>query len=355
MHRQYERILDRYRELQEELNQPDVTSDPARYQAVVRELAELEERVSAWQTYLDQLEARREAEEMLADPELADLAGQEIQQLNQTIPEQEQLLRHLLLPPDPSANRNVILEIRAGAGGEESALFSADLYRMYDHYAARHGWKLAPISASPTELGGYKEIVCSVTGHGVWSGFKYESGVHRVQRVPVTESSGRKQTSTCTVAVLPEAEAVELDISPNDLRIDTYRASGAGGQYVNRTDSAVRITHIPTGMVVTCQDEKSQLRNREQAMRVLRARLLQAKRDQAASAQAESRRIQVGTGDRSERIRTYNFHESRVTDHRIGLTLFRIQEIMDGDLDEIVNALRLADEEARWKAAAAES
>ncbi len=355
MHRQYERILDRYRELQEELNQPGVTGDPARYQAVVRELAELEERVSAWQDYRRAQDARREAEEMLSDPEMAELAKQELQRLSAELPAREQHLRHLLLPPDPSANRNVILEIRAGAGGEESALFSADLYRMYDHYAARHGWKLSPISASPTELGGYKEIVCSVTGQGVWAGFRFESGVHRVQRVPVTESSGRKQTSTCTVAVLPEAEPVELEIAPGDLRIDTYRASGAGGQYVNRTDSAVRITHLPTGMVVTCQDEKSQLRNREQAMRVLRARLLQAQRQQAADAQAENRRAQVGSGDRSERIRTYNFHESRVTDHRIGLTLFRIQEIMDGDLDEIVEALRLADEEARWQALAAES
>ena len=355
MHRQYERILDRYRELQEELNQPGVTGDPARYQAVVRELAELEERVSAWQDYRRALDARREAEEMLSDPEMAELAKQELQRLSTELPAREQHLRHLLLPPDPLANRNVILEIRAGAGGEESALFSADLYRMYDHYAARHGWKLSPISASPTELGGYKEIVCSVTGRGVWAGFRFESGVHRVQRVPVTESSGRKQTSTCTVAVLPEAEPVELEIAPGDLRIDTYRASGAGGQYVNRTDSAVRITHLPTGMVVTCQDEKSQLRNREQAMRVLRARLLQAQRQQAADAQAENRRAQVGSGDRSERIRTYNFHESRVTDHRIGLTLFRIQEIMDGDLDEIVEALRLADEEARWQALAAES
>ncbi len=224
-------------------------------------------------------------------------------------------------------------------GGEESALFASDLYRMYTRYAARLGFTVEAVSASPTELGGYREIVFIVSGRNVWSRFKYESGVHRVQRVPVTEASGRKQTSACTVAVLPEAEEVELRIEPGDLRIDTYRASGAGGQHVNRTDSAVRITHIPTGIVVTSQDQRSQIQNRAQAMKVLRAKLLDRAQAGADAAQTEDRRAQVGSGDRSERIRTYNFHESRVTDHRIGLTLYRIQDIMDGDLDEIVDAL----------------
>ncbi len=346
MQEQYEQILDRYRELQTALSQPDAAADPARWQAALKELSALEERVKAWQDYSRIQENLSQARQLLADPELAEMAGRDIAALEPRLREAERALRLLLLPRDPADERSVIMEIRAGAGGEESALFASELFRMYERYAARRGWAFRPASVSDTDLGGMKEAVFSISGSGVYARLKFESGVHRVQRVPVTEASGRKQTSACTVAVLPEAEEVDVQINPKDLRIDTYRASGAGGQYVNRTDSAVRITHLPTGIIATCQDEKSQLKNREQAMKVLRSRIFDQARREAEASVARERRQQVGSGDRSERIRTYNFHEGRVTDHRIGLTLYRIQDIMNGDLDEIIDGLR-ADEEAR--------
>ncbi len=347
MNERAEAILSRWDEIAEALCQPEVTADPSRTQALLRERAEIEEPAAAADTLRGLYRQRADCETALDDPELADMAREEAESLDARITAQEALVDSLCRPCDPMDRRNAVIEIRAGVGGEESALFAADLYRMYVHYAARRGFTVEPISASPTELGGFKEIVFSVSGRNVWSRFKYESGVHRVQRVPVTEASGRKQTSACTVAVLPEADEVELKIDPGDLRIDTYRASGAGGQHINRTDSAVRITHIPTGIVVTSQDQRSQIQNRAQAMKVLRAKLLDRMQTAADAAQAEARRVQVGSGDRSERIRTYNFHESRVTDHRIGLPLYRIQDIMDGDLDEIVDALELRDRSLR--------
>ncbi len=342
----FEQMCDRFAELSEAMAQSQVIADQAQYRSVLKERAALEPAVSAWQKYLAQQKHLKEAEDMLQDAELADMAKEEITALKQAQEAMEQELRILLLPKDPDDDRNVVMEIRAGAGGEEACLFGADLLRMYTRYAERHGLKVEYISESPTELGGMKEAVFSVVGNGSFAKLKYESGVHRVQRIPVTDATGKRQTSTCTVAVLPEAEEVDVTIDPKDLRIDVYRSTGHGGQCVNTTDSAVRITHLPTGMVVTCQDEKSQIKNRDKALKVLRSRLLEKHREEAHSAYAADRRMQVGTGDRSERIRTYNFHEGRVTDHRIGLTLYRIDEIMDGDLDEIIDALRM-EEQAR--------
>ena len=339
MNERVEAILQRWDEIAQALCQPEVAADPTRTQSLLRERSELEEIVTVAHALQDIQQQLVACESAFDDPELADMAKEEAAQLRASIAEKEAQLASLTRVGDPRDKCNAVIEIRAGVGGEESALFAADLYRMYEHYATRRGFSVEAISASPTELGGMKEIVFIVSGRNVWARFKYESGVHRVQRIPLTESSGRKQTSACTVAVFPEVEETEFRIDPNDLRIDTYRASGAGGQHVNRTDSAVRITHLPTGIVVTSQDQRSQIQNRTQAMKVLRAKLLDRAQAEAESAQAADRRSQVGTGDRSERIRTYNFHESRVTDHRIGLTLYRIQDIMDGDLDEIVDAL----------------
>ena len=347
----YEAILDRYAELSAALAEPETLANQPLWQRLLKERAGLEEQVDAYKVWLSLDQQRRDCLEMMDDPDLSGEARKELAGLTPRLADQELLLKRLLLPKDSRDERNVILEIRAGTGGAESALFAGDLARMYERYAVRCGFRIEAVSVSETDLGGIKEGVFLVTGKGAWSRLKFESGVHRVQRVPVTESSGRKQTSACTVAVLPEAEEIEMSILPQDLRIDTFRASGAGGQYVNRTDSAIRITHLPTGLVVTCQDEKSQLRNKESAMKVLRSRLWDMKRREADASQAADRKQQVGTGDRSERIRTYNFHEGRVTDHRIGLTLYRIQDIMDGDLDEIIDALRLADENSRLAAA----
>jgi peptide chain release factor 1 len=339
MFEKYPMLVSRYEELSEAIVQPDIIADLPRYQAYLKEQASLQEQIDAWRQYQALQEHRRQAEEMLDEPELRALAQEELTALDKQIAEQEQHLRVLMLPRDPDDERSIIMEIRGGAGGEESCLFAAELMRMYIRYAERHHFRVEPVSTTETELGGIKEAVFSITGNGVFARMKYESGVHRVQRVPVTESNGKIQSSTCTVAVLPEAEEVALQIDPRDLRIDVYRSTGHGGQCVNTTDSAVRITHLPTGLVVTCQDQKSQLKNRDTAMQVLRSRLLEKLRSEKDAAYAENRRIQVGTGDRSERIRTYNFREGRVTDHRIGLTLYRIQEILDGDLDEIIDAL----------------
>ncbi len=345
----FEWIVSRYEELSEAIVQPEIIADTARYQACLKERAALEPQFEAWQQYQSLLDGIAQAEEMLTDPDLADMAREELDALRPQKSAMVQKLRILLLPRDPDDEHNVIVEVRGGAGGEESCLFAADLVRMYSRYAERRGFRVEPIYTQDTELGGVKECCFSIVGSGAFARMKYESGVHRVQRIPVTDANGKRQTSTCTVAVLPEAEDVELDIDPKDIRIDVYRSTGHGGQCVNTTDSAVRITHLPTGTVVTCQDQKSQLKNRDRAMQVLRSRLLEQKRAAADAAYAENRRVQVGTGDRSERIRTYNFHEGRVTDHRIGLTLYAINDIMDGDLDPIIDALKTEEQAARLR------
>lgn len=349
MTEKFQWMQERYNELSEAVSQPEIIADTARWQRLLKEHAQLEPAVQAWQRYQQLLTQQNEAEEMLNDPELAPMAQTELHELTRRRADMEQELRLLLLPKDPNDERNVVMEIRAGAGGEEAGLFGANLLRMYTRYAERHGYRLEMVSLNETELGGVKEAVFSLCGNGAFARMKYESGVHRVQRVPTTESGGRIHTSTCTVAVLPEAEDVEVDIAPKDIRVDVYRSTGHGGQCVNTTDSAVRITHLPTGLVVTCQDQKSQLKNRDKAMRVLKSRLLEKYREEKDAAYAENRRTQVGTGDRSERIRTYNFPQGRVTDHRIGLTIYRIDDVMDGDLDEIIDALQMEEQARKLK------
>ena len=344
--RQLESIEGRFEELSIRITLPEVISDSALFTRLLREHAELEELNAIAVEHRRLREEIAAAEELLSDPDMREMAEEELVELRQRLADKTQQARIALLPKDPDDHKNAVLEVRAGAGGDEAGLFAAELLRMYMHYADAQGWKTELIEDGSTELGGVKESVALISGRNVFQKLKYESGVHRVQRVPVTESSGRIHTSTATVAVLPEAGDVEIEINPNDLRIDTYRASGAGGQHVNRTDSAVRITHIPTGLVVTSQDQRSQIQNRERAMQVLKTRLYDMQRQKQQSEYADQRKGQIGTGDRSERIRTYNFPQGRVTDHRIGLTLYKIDDIINGDLDEIIDALTLAEQTA---------
>ena len=341
----------RYEELSEKLCDPSVTSSAELYTEVMKEYKAVEPIALKYREYKNSVKELSEAIELLEenknDSEMCDMISEEISELEERIPLLEGELRILLLPKDPNDDKNVIVEIRGGAGGEESALFAAVLYRMYSMYAVKKGYKLEILNANETELGGYKEISFMLTGEGAYSRLKYESGVHRVQRVPETEAQGRIHTSTATVAVLPEADDVDISIDPADLKIDTFRSSGAGGQHINKTESAIRITHIPTGVVVECQDERSQYKNKDKAMKVLRSRLLEAERERRNNEVAEERHQQVGTGDRSERIRTYNYPQGRVTDHRIGLTLYKIDDILNGNIDEIIDALITADRAAK--------
>ena len=336
-----EHISERYQEITALLAEPETQADNNRFRDLSREFAQLEPVSQCYERYTAAERELHNAEEMLSDPEMADLAEDARDEARAAIEELEPELKRLLLPRDPNDERNVYLEVRAGTGGAEAALFAGDLMRMYLRYAEQQRWRTETVSQSVGEQGGFKEVILRIIGQGAYARLKFESGAHRVQRVPETESQGRVHTSACTVAILPEAEAVdEFDINPNDLRIDTFRSSGAGGQHVNTTDSAVRITHLPTNVVVECQDERSQHKNNARAMSLLQARLLAAAQADAAASRAEDRRLQVGSGDRSERIRTYNFPQNRLSDHRINLTLYKLDEIMEGALDQVIEPLR---------------
>jgi len=343
MNTRLDNILHRREEITVLLADPDITSDNKRYTALSREFSEIEPVAEEAQHYLNLQQQLADNLELIAEPdcdaELKEMAEAEARDLKQAMRDSDARLSGLLLPKDPNDNRDIILEIRAGTGGDEAALFAADLFRMYSRYAETQGYKVEILSANDTGIGGYKEIIAQISGNGVFSRFKFESGAHRVQRVPETESGGRIHTSACTVAILPVAEEVDINIRPEDLRIDVYRASGAGGQHVNKTESAVRITHLPSGLVVTCQDQASQHKNKAQAMKVLQARLYDKEQSELDAERSETRKGMVGSGDRSERIRTYNFPQGRMTDHRIGLTLYKLEQIMGGDMGELLDAL----------------
>ena len=348
-----EALVDKYNEINERLMQPETVNNPTLYRDMMKEYSSLTPLVDKYKEYVSAKAALAEAEELMQgenDKEFREMIEEQYQQAKSDITTFSEELKIMLLPKDPNDSRNVIIEIRGGAGGEEAALFANSLFRMYTMYGESKRWKIEVLNINRTELGGVKEVQFSVEGEGAYSRFKYESGVHRVQRVPETESQGRIQTSTATVAVLPEAEEVELNIDEKELKIDVFRASGAGGQHINKTESAVRITHLPTGVVVECQDERSQQKNRERAMKVLCSRLLDMKQAEQDKAYASERRSQIGTGDRSERIRTYNFPEGRVSDHRIGLTLYKLDSILNGNIDEVIDALATADQAAKLAA-----
>ncbi len=343
-----EKIEEKQKELTDLLSDPKVLSDQRKYKKVAKEhkdFSEIIEVGSKYRKILKQIEEDERIRAESADKDLMELAKSELEELYPQREELEKKLKVLLLPRDPNDSKNTILEIRAGTGGEEAALFAADLYRMYSRYAERMGWKTEVLSSNPTGIGGFKEIIFLVEGEEVYGKLKYESGVHRVQRVPVTEASGRIHTSAASVAVLPEAEEVDVEIDPEDLKVDVFRSSGPGGQSVNTTDSAVRITHVPTNTVVTCQDEKSQLKNKNKAMKVLRARLLDKAQREQIEKIARERKSMVGTGDRSAKIRTYNFPQSRITDHRINLTLYKLDDILDGNIDELIEVLKTKEQE----------
>ena len=345
-----EDTLVRFEELLSMLSEPDVANDPKRFQKLMKEQADLAPIVEAYKEYKENKQNIEDSLAMLqeeSDEELRELAKEELAESKEKVEELEQKLKILLLPKDPNDDKNVIVEIRAGAGGDEAALFAAEIYRMYVHYAESKRWKVETMDVEEIGIGGMKYVSFMVTGQGAYSLLKYESGVHRVQRVPETESGGRIHTSTITVAIMPEAEEIDFQLDLNDCKFDVFRASGNGGQCVNTTDSAVRLTHIPTGIVISCQDEKSQLKNRDKALRVLRSRLYDMELQKRHDEEAEARRSQVGTGDRSEKIRTYNFPQGRVTDHRIKLTLYRLESIMNGDIQEIIDALIAADQAAK--------
>jgi peptide chain release factor 1 len=342
MFQKLDRVLQKFGELSEILTDPNIYSDTNRYKELTKEYASVKEVAEEYKSYLEVLKEIEDNKSLLndSDPDMKEMARDEIESLQTKKEELISSLKHLLLPKDPNDNRNVILEIRAGTGGDESAIFTGDLFRMYSYFAQNRGWKIDVMSASDSDMGGYKEIILNIKGEGAYSFFKYEAGVHRVQRVPQTESQGRIHTSACTVAVMPEAEEVDIDIEEKDLRIDVFRSSGPGGQSVNTTDSAVRVTYIPTNTVVICQDEKSQLKNKLKALKVLRSRLYEVKLKEQNDKIAADRKLQIGSGDRSERIRTYNFPQGRMTDHRIGLTLYKLESIMQGDIEDIIVALR---------------
>jgi peptide chain release factor 1 len=346
-------LAEKYAELNDKISNPEIIADQNLWKKLVKEHAHIEPIIQKYNEYSKVLAGVDDAKEMLADKQLdkefREMAELELEELTEKKTNLEEELRILLLPKDPNDDKNVIVEIRAGAGGSEAALFAGDLFRMFTRYAERQGWKSEIMSSNIPDIGGIKEIIFLIEGSGAYSRLKYESGVHRVQRIPTTESGGRIHTSTATVAVLPEAEDVEIEVNANDLRVDVYRSSGNGGQSVNTTDSAVRITHEPTGLVVTCQDEKSQLKNKEKALKILKARLFEIEQQKQASEIAENRKSQVGSGDRSERIRTYNLPQGRISDHRIGMTIYQLDAFLDGDIDEMINALTTSDQAARLK------
>ncbi|QED49737.1 peptide chain release factor 1 [Cytobacillus dafuensis] len=350
-------VEDRYERLNELLSDPDIVNDPKKLREYSKEQSDIQETVDTYREYKDVREQHQDAKAMLEeklDPDMREMVKEELEELGEKVEELEDRLKVLLIPKDPNDDKNVIMEIRGAAGGDEAALFAGDLYRMYSRFAETQGWKTEVMDASTTGVGGYKEIIFMINGKGAYSKLKFENGAHRVQRVPETESGGRIHTSTSTVAVLPESEEVEIDIHEKDIRVDTFASSGPGGQSVNTTMSAVRLTHLPTGIVASCQDEKSQIKNKEKAMKVLRARIYDKFQQEAQAEYDQARKSAVGTGDRSERIRTYNFPQNRVTDHRIGLTIQKLDQILSGKLDEVIDALILEEQSAKLESASNE-